>query len=65
MDQPDGIIKYFFANDAYPNTELTFNVNYLIKDLDQPGLEDRAYAMLQMVHPNSWHNWRLEDSMEI
>jgi hypothetical protein len=57
-------IKYIFTHDDHPKAELSFWVEY-DGDYDESALNNRAYGLLQEVHPVSWHDWRLLESFEI
>jgi Lon protease-like protein len=57
-------LKYVFTNDAYPKAELSFWVEQDNTQQDDE-LENRAYYLLQDVHPTTWHDWRLLESYEV
>lgn len=57
-------IKYIFTHDAHPKAELSFWVEY-DGAYDESTLNNRAYGLLQEVHPDSWHDWRYLESFEV
>lgn len=64
MAQVAGTLKYIFTNDAYPKAELSFWVEHNGAEYEDV-VNNRAYGLLQQVHPTSWHEWRYLESYEV
>jgi hypothetical protein len=58
-----GTRYYGFNNPAYPDTELLFTVDVQNTSQDD-ALDDEAYALLQALMPDTWHDWKLSSMME-
>ena len=64
MAQVAGTLKYIFTNDKYRKAELSFWVDHN-GDEDETTVNNRAYGLLQEVHPTTWHDWRYLESFEV
>lgn len=58
-----GARRYYFTNDNYPDIELVARVGVWNTSQDDE-LDNQAYGLLQAVHPTTWHDWRLQESVD-